>query len=280
VTTEAEHEVDKRPIIIKRVKKIKKGGSHGGSWKIAYADFVTAMMAFFLLMWLLGMLNKSQLAGVAKYFKNPEQHAAMHDIAKYNEKPNPAPPPQQQAKVENKTPITKVDPSPAQMKQILLTMKGELENKLQSNPQLSEFKNQLNFKITAEGLEITISDLKDKPMFSVGKADFEKYANQVLTFLATTLNQYPNRIEVIGHTDDVPYGTDNYTNWELSADRANATRRALVKNGMDDTKFVRIVGVADTQPLTTDKTDVGEAKNRRIQIIVLSADAAKRIGSS
>lgn len=274
-------------VIIRRVKKISHGGHHGGSWKLAYADFVTAMMAFFLMMWLLGLLNKYQLQGIAEYFKKPLKEAFQHesnqrgigpqkdkdkdkDKDKNKDKFTEKEKPQQAAQNQNKQ---------AMSMQQLQAIKKELEKRLEQDPVARQYKNQLNFQITADGLKITIKDLDNKQMFTTGKADFDKYAHPIMQWLSQQLNTFPSRVMIVGHTDSRQYSGNgaNYSNWELSADRANAARRELVKFGMTGDKIIRVVGVGDTQLLN--QTDGLDPKNRRIEIIVLSDDAMKKISS-
>ncbi|MEO8400446.1 MAG: flagellar motor protein MotB [Gammaproteobacteria bacterium] len=301
---------DHKPYVIRRIKKIKKGGHHGGSWKIAYADFVTAMMAFFLLMWLLSLANKYQLDGLAEYFKKPLKEAFTHssnaknkdkDKDKNKEKEKgehkgqgketaldkPIKPEEkkhnemlkQDALVKKPNDPTELAEQKKQeeLKKMndMQAMKKELEKNLQSDPKISQFKNQLNFVVTADGLRIELHDLKDKPMFSTGKTDFQKYSSEIVTWLSHQLNAYPNRLLIIGHTDAAQYQGDDYSNWELSVDRANATRRELIKTGMGRNKILRIVGVGDTDLLN--KNDGLDPKNRRIEIIVLTDDAMKKM---
>lgn len=253
---------DKAPqnIIIRRIKKVH-NKHHGGSWKIAYADFVTAMMAFFLLMWLLALLNKYQLEGVAQYFKKPLKEAFGHQD-------------------DGKKKIGGVDKSEDKKKfeemQKVKALKAKLETKLNKDPELSQFKNQLNFIITANGLKIELRDLQNKTMFSEGKTDFQNHADKIVSWLSSELNTYPNQVVIIGHTDGSPYANQSkYDNWELSSDRANAARRSLVKHGMGANKIIRVIGVADTELLN--KKDVKDPTNRRIEIIVLTDEASKKI---
>ncbi len=289
-----------QPIIIKRVKKIKKAGHHGGAWKIAYADFVTAMMAFFLIMWILALLNKSQLTSVAEYFKHPTKKGLVdkgtkinkdqqHDyyVEKGNQKSNwkaldnnkkteDEKEKQKTQSVQIPMRITSVTTqNPNANMQKLEQVKQDLENKMDKDPVLRQFKNQLNFIITADGLKIELRDLENKPMFSKGRTDFEKYANTILSWLSNELNNYPNQIVITGHTDTIKFSGDNYTNWELSADRANATRRALIKFGMMPDKILRIVGEGDKELL--DKKNGMNPSNRRIDILVLSDEAMKKL---
>lgn len=308
----------KAPVVIKRVKKVH-GGHHGGSWKIAYADFVTAMMAFFLLMWLLSLLNKYQLEGIAQYFKKPlkEAFTKQDNIAKTNAmKPDKLGPttykesgskektenavdknlgkqdksqPDQgmvndkkkdtisQPEMRKKTSDVVDESKTIEQQQQIQQMKIDLENKLKSDPQISQFKNQLNFIVTSDGLKIVLNELQNKPMFSEGKTDFEKYAKNIITWLSNQINVYPNQVVIIGHTDTVPYpqGSANYSNWELSADRANSARRLLIQGGMDQKKILRIIGGADADLLDKQKGD--NPSNRRIEIIILTDQAAKHM---
>jgi chemotaxis protein MotB len=302
----------KQPIIIKRIKKVH-NKHHGGSWKIAYADFVTAMMTFFLLMWLLSLLNKYQLQGIATYFKKPlkEVFTKQDNIVDKNLGLDPNQQklkqetyalPQNQVQVNNTTQqqitthlkdkdkdkdkdndqaamIQKALQNQQQQNEQLKQMKAmqaDLQAKLMNDPEISQFRNQLNFIVTADGLKIVIKDLQNKPMFSEGKTDFKIYAVKILSWLSKQINAYKNRIVIIGHTDAVPYvGETNYTNWELSADRANATRRALISAGLDTAKVLRIEGGGDTDLLDT--TNGEDPANRRIEIVVLTDQAAKHI---
>lgn len=320
--------------VIKRVKKIKKAGHHGGSWKIAYADFVTAMMTFFLLMWLLSLMNKYQLQGISQYFSKPLKAAFQHqsnarNSEKNKDKYNQKDAHKEKEKEDNKDKPTKPtdkpqtttvstqqantayvaqikDASQAKMvsptkdanqskedssaknakamqglskqdKQNMTAIMKDLQTKLEADPQLRQFKNQLNFQITADGLKVELRDIEGKPMFTTGKADFQQYAGKIMTWLSEDLNKYPNHVVIIGHTDAVPYGSDDYTNWELSADRANAVRRELIKNGMKKEKILRVIGAGDGDPL--DKENGLDPSNRRIEIVVLTDDAMKKLVS-
>lgn len=272
------HGNQKRPIIvIKRVKKVIHP-HHGGSWKIAYADFVTAMMTFFLLMWLLSMLNKHQLQGISEYFKRPIKNDVTQELD----------PKMDKVKTDNtlktkdlmqpkKSPSetkTKVEMEKTQ-NAASLKMKKELEEKINKDPKMSQYKNSLNIEVVANGLKIEMRELEGKPMFSNGKTDFGEHAKNIIDWLAPEVNQYPNRVMIIGHTDSKPLVRDNYTNWELSADRSNATRRELINHGMDPSKIVRVVGMSDTDKLDNTKGD--DPSNRRIVIIILNDDAYKKI---
>ncbi|HVW63962.1 MAG TPA: flagellar motor protein MotB [Nitrosospira sp.] len=284
---------EKRPIIIKKVKK--QGGHHGGTWKIAYADFVTAMMAFFLLMWLLGSASEEQLQGLSEYFQTPVKTPlekargtgdrtsviqgggkditmSVGQVRKVNgEKSKPRNLKAAQAELERLDRLKLED------------LKSRLEQLIASNETMRDFKNQLLLDITSEGLRIQIVDDKNRPMFALAKADLQPYTRDILQKLGGVLNEMPNRISLAGHTDATPYasGEKNYSNWELSADRANASRRQLVMGGMNEQKIMRVVGLSSA--VLFDKANPVNPVNRRISIVVMShkaAEAATREGGT
>ena len=278
-----------QPIII---KKVKKGGhaAHGGAWKIAYADFVTAMMAFFLLMWLLGSTAKGDLNGIAEYFKTPLKVAMAggsgsgdantvlpgggKDLTRQDG---------QLRKGENDVVSRKQNLKQAQQeleraeRTRLEELKSRLEKAIDSNPTLKQFKNQLLIDITSEGLRIQIVDEKNRPMFALASAQLQPYTKEILHEIGRTLNDVPNKISLSGHTDATPYsrGEKGYSNWELSADRANASRRELITGGMDESKVLRVVGLSSAVLL--DKEDPFNPINRRISIIVMNKKAEELV---
>ncbi|MDR9834694.1 flagellar motor protein MotB [Herbaspirillum huttiense] len=278
-----------RPIIVKRIKK-GGGGHHGGAWKIAYADFVTAMMAFFLLMWLLGSTAKGDLNGIAEYFKTPLKVAMAggsgsgdantvlpgggKDLTRQDG---------QLRKGENDVVSRKQNLKQAQQeleraeRTRLEELKSRLEKAIDSNPTLKQFKNQLLIDITSEGLRIQIVDEKNRPMFALASAQLQPYTKEILHEIGRTLNDVPNKISLSGHTDATPYsrGEKGYSNWELSADRANASRRELIIGGMDESKVLRVVGLSSAVLL--DKEDPFNPINRRISIIVMNKKAEELV---
>jgi len=278
-----------RPIVIKRIKKISGGGHSGGAWKIAYADFVTAMMAFFLLMWLLGSTTKAQMAGIAQYFKTPLKVAlaggtgsgdASSVIKGGGEDLTRRAGQIKQGEVEGKKAINLEANRSEQAKQEsvrLENLKAALEKAIASNPKMTQFKKQLKVDITSEGLRIQIIDDKNRPMFDSGGAVMKPYTRDILREIGKTLNQVPNRISLSGHTDAVAYsgGERGYSNWELSADRANASRRELVAGGLEEGKVLRVVGLGSAIPF--DKEDPNAPVNRRISIIVMNKKAEEAI---
>ncbi len=277
-----------RPIVIKRIKKISGGGHSGGAWKIAYADFVTEMMAFFLLMWLLGSTTKAQLEGIAQYFKTPlkvalaggEGSGDATSVVKGGGQDLTRRAGQiKEGEVTGKKAIN----LEANRKQVqeesarLSNLKAVLEKAIDSNLNMSQFKKQLKIDITSEGLRIQIVDDKNRPMFDSGGAVMKSYTRDILREIGKTLNQVPNRISLSGHTDATSYpgGERGYSNWELSADRANASRRELVAGGLEGGKVLRVIGLSSAVPFAKD--DPVAPVNRRISIIVMNKQAEEAI---
>ena len=271
-----------RPIIVKRIKK-SGGGHHGGAWKIAYADFVTAMMAFFLLMWLLGSTTKGNLQGIADYFATPLKVAMAggsgsgdatsvlkgggKDMTRIDGQ-------QKQGEVATSTKKSSLKAAAVELErqemERLKSLKERIEEAIEANPTLRQYKNQLLLDITTEGLRIQIVDEKNRPMFALSKAELQPYTKLILHEIAKTLNGIPNRISLSGHTDATPYssGEKSYSNWELSSDRANASRRELIAGGMADAKMLRVVGLSSA--VLFDLKDPLNPINRRISIIVMN----------
>ena len=270
-----------RPIVIKR-KKVVAGGSHGGAWKIAYADFVTAMMAFFLLMWLLGSTAKGDLQGIADYFQNPMKVAMSGGVGSGDAtsiiKGGGQDLTRQSGQVKKgdveakKTTFSKEAQLEFRRKEQerLELLKADIEKMIEQSPQLAQFKKQLLLDITSEGLRIQIVDEQNRPMFDSGGADVKPYTRDLLRQIGQALNGVSNRISLAGHTDAAPFvgGLQGFSNWELSANRANASRRELVAGGMEAHKIMRVVGLGST--LLFDKNDPLNPVNRRISIVVLN----------
>ncbi len=271
-----------QPIVVKRVKK-GGGGHHGGAWKIAYADFVTAMMAFFLLMWLLGSTTKGDLKGIADYFQTPLKVALFggsgsgdsssvikgggEDLTRTYGQVKRG-----EIEADKKTinlqrlkeDFEKVE------RQRLASLKADLEALIDATPSLRQFKSQLLLDLTTEGLRIQIVDEKNRPMFDSASSELKPYTREILREIGKALNKVDNRISLSGHTDATPYagGAAGFGNWELSTNRANASRRELVAGGMNDAKIIRVVGLAST--VLYDKDDPYSAINRRISIVILN----------
>lgn len=277
-----------RPIIVKRIKK-SGGGHHGGAWKIAYADFVTAMMAFFLLMWLLGSTAKGDLNGIAEYFKTPLKVAMAggsgsgdantvlpgggKDLTRQEGQLRKG-----QNDVVNRRSVRAAQAELEKAERARLDeLKKRIETAIDNSPMLKQFKNQLLIDITSEGLRIQIVDEKNRPMFALASAQLQPYTREILREIGRTLNDVPNKISLSGHTDATPYssGEKGYSNWELSADRANASRRELISGGMDESKVLRVVGLSSAVLL--DKEDPFNPINRRISIIVMNKKAEELV---
>jgi chemotaxis protein MotB len=287
------------PIIIKRVKK-SGGGHHGGAWKVAYADFVTAMMAFFLVMWLVVSLPEEKLSGISEYFKNPSvlrgasqtpPPAAMGaggaasnpvKIGQTNVSPT----------MDGKGPrigevrqVPEIDEAKRiaeeQERRELEELKRQLEAAIERSQALQPFKDQLLLDITPEGLRIQVVDEQNRPMFDSGSSTLKPYTRDILRELAPYIASVDNRISLSGHTDTTPYTNPNgYSNWELSADRANAARRELVRSGLPEDRISRVVGLSSS--VLFDKEIPTNPINRRISIIVMNQaaeDAAMRADS-
>ncbi|MBI4938797.1 MAG: flagellar motor protein MotB [Nitrosomonadales bacterium] len=276
---------ERRPIVIKRIKKVAPG-HHGGAWKIAYADFVTAMMAFFLLMWLLGSTTKGDLMGIAEYFKTPLKVALAggsgsgdsSSVVKGGGKDLTRS--EGQVKQGELPTVKKTINLKAAQEEFLrkereqlLALKSSIEQAIDANAKLQPFKKQILLDITSEGLRIQIVDELNRPMFQSGRAELEPHTREILHEIGKTLNQMPNKVSLSGHTDAQAYssGGKGYSNWELSADRANASRRELVVGGMSEDKIVRVVGLSSA--VLFDKNDPLNPINRRISIIVMNKKA-------
>jgi len=278
-----------RPIIVRRIKK-GGHGHHGGAWKIAYADFVTAMMAFFLLMWLLGSTAKGDLSGISDYFKTPLRvslgggsgagdassviKGGGKDLSNKAGQISGTDIPQKKRTINLQAAKAEAI---RKEKAKLEELKGKLAAKIESHGALKQFKNQIKIDITAEGLRIQIVDEKNRPMFNIGSAVLQPYAKEILAEIASVLNAVPNTISISGHTDAAPYsgGERGYSNWELSSDRANACRRELVAGGIDDGKILRVVGLGSAVLFVKD--DPLNPANRRISIIVLNKETEEAV---
>lgn len=259
--------------IIKKV--IKKGGHahHGGAWKLAYADFVTAMMAFFLLMWLLGSTTEETRKGISEYFQNPYK-------AEESSK-GKAPPPGtsgELSEVQGKQATTDLDLiAEKEEKKNLAKLKEKIEKMIKDDIKLSEAKDQIKLEITPEGLRVQIIDSKNKPMFKTGGSEAEPQIRTILSALAPVINSLPNKVTINGHTDAQPFSGNRkqYTNWELSSDRANAARFVLNQGGLGEEKIIRVAGLSDSIPFNP--KDPLDPMNRRISIMVMNKKTEKQI---
>jgi chemotaxis protein MotB len=279
-----------QPIIIKRVKK-GGHGHHGGAWKIAYADFVTAMMAFFLLMWLLGSTTEGDKKGIADYFQSPLKIAllasgsgagdASHVVKGGGEDMTRSTGQVKRGDIESKRKTVNLQALKAEQVRAeiarLEQLKGKVEQKIAENPKLAALKSQIRLDMTADGLRIQIVDENQRPMFSSGSAVVQPYMRDLLREIGVVLAEVPNRLTLEGHTDAAPFagGGLGYGNWELSADRANASRRELMAGGLPEDRMLRVQGLAASLPF--EAKDPLAASNRRISIIVMNREAEDRI---
>jgi chemotaxis protein MotB len=289
-----------RPIYVKRIKKVV-GGHHGGAWKVAYADFVTAMMAFFMVMWLITAVSKEQRAAIFDYFKNPSMEPGRSvkpapgqmgpggassspislggglDAPKTSLQKTdkigatvttaPAPP------IELQSEAARAAEQAKQLeKQQLDALMQDLKEAIAKSQALEPFKDQLLLDITPEGLRIQILDAQNRPMFDLGSSRLKPYTNDILREVTSYLRTVPNRLSITGHTDATPYaGLTGFTNWDLSTDRANAARRALEGAGLDTERISRVVGMGSA--VLFDKENPRNPVNRRISIVVMTRQA-------
>jgi chemotaxis protein MotB len=282
-----------QPIIIKRVKK---GGhaAHGGAWKIAYADFVTAMMAFFLLMWLLGSTTDGDKKGIADYFASPLKVAmgggsgsgdASHVIKGGGEDLTRSSGQVKRGEQEAKRSTVNLHQLKEEQKRAEVSrlegLKKKVQERLDQNNKLAGLSAQIRLDMTVDGLRIQIIDQEQRPMFSSGSAVVQPYMRELLREVGAVLADVPNRLTLEGHTDAVPFGGSTegrergYSNWELSADRANASRRELLAGGLPEEQVLRVQGLAASNPF--DRTDATAPTNRRISIIVMTRDAEDNV---
>jgi chemotaxis protein MotB len=279
-----------QPIIIKRVKK---GGHavHGGAWKIAYADFVTAMMAFFLLMWLLGSTSEGDKKGLSDYFQSPLKVAMQggsgagasdsvimgggRDLTQTSGQSKRGDGADPQAKKLSGDQL-KVDRAKQDAKK-LAVLSAKISALISNSPKLAEFSSQIKLATTPDGLQIQIIDDQKRPMFDSGSATVKPYMRDILREIGTALNDVENKISLDGHTDRSPYSNAErgYSNWELSSDRANASRRELMAAGMPDDKLARVVGLASS--ILLEPGNPFSPANRRISIIVMTREAEERL---
>ena len=279
-----------QPIIIKRVKK---GGhaAHGGAWKIAYADFVTAMMAFFLLMWLLGSTTEGDKKGISDYFSNPVKVAMAggsnsgstdsvmtgggSDLTQSAGQANKSDGEEKHAKKVATQQFRQAEAKADSRR--LSTLSAKIAAAISNNKKLSEFANQIKMEMTPDGLRIQIVDDQKRPMFDSGSSDVKPYMRDILREIGVALSDVENKISLDGHTDRQTLGNParGYSNWELSADRANAVRRELMQAGMPEDKLARVVGMGSSLPY--DPENPNAPSNRRISLLVMTKEAQERL---
>jgi chemotaxis protein MotB len=279
-----------QPIIIKRIRR-GGHGAHGGAWKIAYADFVTAMMAFFLLMWLLGSTSEGDRKGIADYFAAPLKVALLNsgsgsgdsssvvhgggtDLSHTSGQVK-------KGDIEAKRSTINLQSLKDELRHAeaarLEALKEKMQDVLANNPRLAALRSQIRLDMTPDGLRIQIVDERSRPMFDSGSALVKPYMRELLREIAQVLSEVPNRLTLEGHTDAAPFGGGErgYSNWELSSDRANASRRELVAGELPDSRVLRVQGLASSS--LYERGDPLSPMNRRISIIVMNREAEDRL---
>lgn len=267
-----------QPIIIRR-KKAARHAHHGGVWKIAFADFMTALMALFLVLWVLSNASNKDKEAIAEYFSTPLVVAmSKGDRSSSSNSAIPGGGPDARFSEGERALQT---PRPSRFsedeRRHLESLKQRLDNAVDHDPQLRELKQQIAIELSPEGLRVQLLDTDKRPMFELGSANVAPYLRKLLRTFAPVLNELPNRIQISGHTDSHPYpgGDTGYNNWDLSADRAKASRQELVAGGLDSDKLLRVSGMADR--IRFHGAGPYDAANRRIEIIVLDNRVAERI---
>ena len=278
-----------QPIIIKRVRK-GGHGKHGGAWKIAYADFVTAMMAFFLLMWLLGSTTEGDKKGIADFFNAPLKVSLMGgsgsgdsssvvrgggaDLTRTTGQVK-------DGDTQARKRLLSLKALQAEQRRAeqarLEALKARVEAAINANPRLAAMKSQIRLDMTQDGLRIQIVDEQNRPMFDSGSAVVKPYMRELLREIGHMLNDVPNRITLEGHTDAQPFsaGERGYSNWELSSDRANASRREIVAGGLPEDRMLLVQGLASSKLFIPAQPE--HPMNRRISVIVMNREAEDRL---
>lgn len=270
--------MSEQPLIIRRKKRAAKG-HHGGAWKIAFADFMTALMALFLVLWVLSNAGKGDKEAIAEYFSTPLL-VALSKGDKSSASTSAIPGGGTNASLsEGETARKARRPTrlSSEERRHLQSLKQRLESAVERDPRLRELKQQIAIELSPEGLRVQLLDTDKRPMFELGSARVAPYMSQVLRTFAPVLNELHNRIQISGHTDSHPYpgGEATYSNWDLSADRAKASRQELVAGGLDPEKLLRVSGMSDR--IRFRGAGPFDAANRRIEIIVLDSQVAARI---
>ncbi|ERL50829.1 flagellar motor protein MotB [Halomonas huangheensis] len=269
---------ERRPIIIRRRKVVHK--HHGGSWKIALADFMTALMALFLVMWILSSSSRETREGVADYFSTPLLTALTNGDSQAVSPqviPGGGPDPMSIEGERARIDVRMQTRPSEQQKRAFRDLQRRIELAIEQDPTLRGIRNQLRFDMTQEGLRIQLLDNEQRPMFALGSDAIAPYLRDLLYTMAPLLNDLPNELSISGHTDSLAYlnGYQGYSNWELSTDRANASRRELIEGGLTASKLLRVAGLADQ--VVMPGTEAEDPINRRIELIVLFPSVAELI---
>ncbi|MDY0205528.1 MAG: flagellar motor protein MotB [Pseudomonas sp.] len=274
-----------QPIIVKRVKKIA-AGHHGGAWKIAFADFAVAMMAFFLVMWLMSSTTPEQKKAISGYFQDPIgfSESGSPYVIDLGGTPTPAPDQTLNPEISDESSLDPQTLTEQQTQKLFEQLElerfdmllVELQRKVNDDTALQPYKDQILMDVSRDGLRIQITDAANRPMFDLGSARLQPYFEDILYIMADTMRAVPNKISIGGHTDAKPFASNSgFGNWELSANRANAARRALHAGGLEDDKIARVAGYASSTLF--DQADPYSPNNRRIDILVLTKRAQQVI---
>lgn len=267
-----------RPVIVRRKKADKT--YHGGNWKLAFADFMTAMMALFLVFWLLAVSTPQQLQDVGEYFRRPLVVALAggdKSTASTSVIPGGGTDP-----VHSEGEVARIDQRlhtrPADVQRHFVDLQRRIRELMIRDPEFRELSSQLRTFMVPEGLLIQLVDSERKPMYALGSDKVEPYMSNLLQAIAPMLNDLPYQLIISGHTDSIQYRARDrsYSNWELSADRANAARRELVAGGFESRKLLRVIGMADQVPLP--ETKANDPVNRRIELVLLDPEVAALLG--
>jgi chemotaxis protein MotB len=279
-------------IVIRRVNRVD-AGAHGGSWKIAFADFALALMAFFLVLWLIESTTELEKMTIAGYFSDPRSIADLGDggtpyvldlqgrpLDVSNQGLNLALVREDQEQVVEEIPEPEnpeyIELARLRQIEILEQLRGELEDEIRTNQEFEWFSDSVLMEVTEDGLKIQVMDRENRPLFDSGQAELKPYVAEILWTMGRVLNSVPNRLNIMGHTDSAPFTSrNNYSNWELSTDRANAARRALIDGGLDGNKLAQIVGMGSSVPFN--EADPRDPANRRIVMLVLNQIAEARM---
>jgi len=279
-----------RPRIVYRRRRAYNGYSRMGVWKLAYADFVTAMMAFFLLMWLLGSTTEGDKKGIADFFNAPLKVALLggsgagdssHVVRGGGQDLSRTTGQVKEGDVPSKRKLLNIKALEAEQKRAevsrLEALKKKVEDALSASPKLAAMRSQIRLDMTRDGLRIQIVDEQSRPMFDSGSAVVKPYMRELLHEIGHVLQDVPNRITLEGHTDAQPYsgGDRGYSNWELSSDRANASRREIVAGGLPEDRMLLVQGLASSNLFVP--AEPANPMNRRISIIVMNRDAEDRL---
>ncbi|HSH47836.1 MAG TPA: flagellar motor protein MotB [Halomonas sp.] len=270
----------RRPIIIRRKKVVHR--HQGGSWKIALADFMTALMALFLVMWILSISSPEQREAVGEYFRTPLITAITGGSSQAqtsNVIPGGGPDPVHSAGERARIDLRQQTRPSEQQRRAFRDLQQRIETAINADPDLRQLRQQLRFDMTPEGLRIQLLDTEQRPMFDLGSNQIAPYMRDLLRTMAPLLNELPNDLSISGHTDSLAYlnGYRGYSNWELSSDRANASRRELIRGGLEPSKLLRVSGFADRVPMP--EVSASDPVNRRVELLVLFLEVAERIRS-